>query len=147
MNINFQHLTVLSFFLIRTQHSVAIPSAGELVEIKWYQKLLPNNFEFLIPLHNVPYVYIYTHDLAEYVSTLWYRPTDRLNVPYARNQSQNGNIFYTPYELNISNFLWLFWHIYGNRSMNENSRLGEIVEAVKQLEQAFIKDTGIPSKK
>ena len=31
--------------------------------------------------------------------------------------------------------------------MNENSRLGEIVEAVKQLEQAFIKDTGIPSKK
>ena len=31
--------------------------------------------------------------------------------------------------------------------MNENSRLGEIVEAVKQLEQAFIEDTGIPSKK
>ena len=33
------------------------------------------------------------------------------------------------------------------RSMNENSRLGEIVEAVKQLEQAFIEDTGIPSKR
>lgn len=30
--------------------------------------------------------------------------------------------------------------------MNENSRLGEIVEAVKQLEQAIIEDTGIPSK-
>ena len=31
--------------------------------------------------------------------------------------------------------------------MNENSRLGEIVEAVKQLEQAFIEDTGILSKR
>ena len=32
------------------------------------------------------------------------------------------------------------------RSLNENSRLGEIVEAVKQLEQAIIEDTGIASK-
>ena len=31
--------------------------------------------------------------------------------------------------------------------MNENTRLGEIVEAVKELEEAIIKDTGIPSKK
>lgn len=31
------------------------------------------------------------------------------------------------------------------RSMNENTRLGEIVEAVKELEQAIVKDTGIQS--
>ena len=32
------------------------------------------------------------------------------------------------------------------RSMNENARLAEIVEAVKELEQAITKDSGVPSK-
>ena len=33
-----------------------------------------------------------------------------------------------------------------NRSMNENARLADIVEAVKSLEQAIIKDSGIQCK-
>ena len=33
-----------------------------------------------------------------------------------------------------------------DRSMNENARLADIVEAVKSLEQAVIKDSGIPCK-
>ena len=36
--------------------------------------------------------------------------------------------------------------IHGCRSMHGNPRLGEIVEAVKDLEQAIVEDTGIPSK-
>ena len=32
-----------------------------------------------------------------------------------------------------------------DRSMNENTRLGEIVEAVKDLEQAIIRDSGTSS--
>lgn len=38
----------------------------------------------------------------------------------------------------------LRWLPFVPRSMNENIRLAEIVEAVKELEQAIVKDSGIP---
>ena len=38
----------------------------------------------------------------------------------------------------------LRWLLFVPRSMNENIRLAEIVEAVKELEQAIVKDSGVP---